>query len=123
MTISTRFGSDVKFVEAKPITVWIEHRPGKVVWHYSAPPKKRRDATVREEPAWHVRADYLDGSHACDGKWIFVGSFVADNGINEILAECRRLNPDGKAKYEEWAKKSGPRASDLFGLTPDKDIA
>lgn len=106
MSIYTRMGSPVQFVSARMLKVWttignigngVELR-----WHYSEPKRTsrwRKDVKVEVmEFVWHAKANYLDGEPVCGGDEIPLSGFVADDAIQEIVAECYRLNPADAAR-------------------------
>lgn len=123
MAIYTRFGSLVRLTAARMIPVWIEHLGSEIKWHYAEKKPTRRTKELREEPVWHVTAEYEDGGLVCDGKWLNLSGFVADDGINEIIAKCHDIAPDVPAKFEQWNKAGGPEASALFEAVDLKMVA
>lgn len=110
MAIYTRMGSLVQLTEARIIKVWTTvGNIGNGVeckWHYAKPKrtsKWRKDVRVETMHVWHVRAKYLpDGEPVCRGDEIPLHEFVADGAIQEIIAECYRLNP----KDAKWEKET-----------------
>lgn len=128
MAIYTRFGMRVKVTEARMIPVWIERLPSEIRWHYAPKKATRRTKELREEPVWHIKATYdhgddMDGALVCDGKWMALDGFVADNGIRELHEHCHTLNCDDLFKFAEWRKANGPKASELYKLEPKNNIA
>lgn len=114
MAIYTHYGTRVDFLTAQFVPVWIERVAGEIKWHYAEKKPTKRTKELREEPVWHVTGKFDDGKPLHEGKLVSLAGFVADDGINEIVAECHRLNPDHAAKFNEWNKTGAPNASHFF---------
>lgn len=102
MAIYTRMGSRVQFVSARMVKVWTTlgniGNGYELRWHYAEPKRTsrwRKDVKVETmDFVWHARATYEGGAPVCDGDEIPLSGFVADGAIQEIVAECYRLNPE-----------------------------
>jgi hypothetical protein len=86
---------------AEERTIWIEHRPGKIIRHQIEPTKPK--GAVEAVPIWHVKAIYAkdleDGSAEMGeslrgGQWIEANEFVADGGLGEIVDACKETRKD-----------------------------
>ena len=59
----------------------------------------------------------------CDGKWLDLNTFRADDGIRELMFKVMDLDPVGVAKAEGWNKVGSPEASELFEPIDEKMVA
>lgn len=106
MAIYTRMGSRVQFTAARLLKVWTTNgnigNGVELKWHYTEPKRTsrwRKDVKVEVmEFVWHVKANYEDGAPVCGGDEMPLHGFVADGAIQEIVAECYRLNPEDAAR-------------------------
>jgi hypothetical protein len=108
MAIYTRMGSPVLFTAARISKVWVTvGNIGNGVeckWHYSEPKRTKRwrkDVRVETMHVWHVTAQYKDDGRPFSAGELSLHDFVADGAIQEILAECYRLNPKDAAWERE----------------------
>lgn len=124
MAIYTRFGSEIELLTSRLVPIWVEHKPGEIKWHYSAPKKVGKRSKVNEMPMWFVTARYIeDGKPVCDGKLFNGAELKADEGSREIWLKMHELNPDHKAKDELWNKAGSPSASEIFEPVELKMVA
>lgn len=112
MAIYTRFGSRVQFLTADLLKVWTtlgdlgDGEGYRLAWHYSEPKrtkKWRKGVETDVMNVWHVTTRYDDDRPGHGGTKPISGSrpisdYVADGAIQEIIAECHRLNPAHAAK-------------------------
>lgn len=117
MAIFTRFGSKVVLESARLVPIWTTlgniGNGVELKWHYEEPKrtsKWRKDVKVEGPMSiWHVTARYDDDRPGHGGTSPIEGerdlsSLVADEGLAEILAECRRLNPtDAETERQAFA--------------------
>lgn len=109
MAIYSRIGVKLTLTSARLVDVWIENTPHQCKWHYAEPKKVGKRSKIDTMRVWHATAEYAEvskdgscqpGMKVWGGREEPEGSFVADDGWQEVRAEFYRLNPADAAKEQ-----------------------